>query len=201
LTYCAKIIEAGETQLSQDQQGEFYTSGVIKAMLDAGHAFEALELDREAMHVLGTPSQAVEFCLNWKTPTAQRFCFDLDNTLFTAPRVAGDYTTCEPIARTVEVVKGLHKMGHYIILHTARRMRTHNTNVGAVIADIGALTLASIEKAGIPHHEVHFGKPWAQFYIDDKSVSAYSDLEKEYVESFRRRPYVGSATTPQCRSR
>jgi hypothetical protein len=32
--YCELIIENGITQLSQDMQGEFYTSGVIKAMLD-----------------------------------------------------------------------------------------------------------------------------------------------------------------------
>jgi NDP-sugar pyrophosphorylase family protein len=31
--YCEKIIAAGAMQLSQDQKGEFYTSGVIKAML------------------------------------------------------------------------------------------------------------------------------------------------------------------------
>jgi dTDP-glucose pyrophosphorylase len=55
--YCEKIIEAGAMQLSQDQKGEFYTSGVIKAMLDDGLPCKMLRLERTDLHVLGTPSQ------------------------------------------------------------------------------------------------------------------------------------------------
>merc|ERR1711965_864379 len=70
----------------------------------------------------------------------------------------------------------LKAMGHHIILHTARRMRTHGANVGAVVADV---TIQSLQDAGIDYDELHFGKPWAQFYIDDCGVNAYADLEKE----------------------
>ena len=179
LHYCGVIIDKGETQLSQDMKGEFYTSGVIKAMLDDGERFEALVLDRDCMHVLGTPSQLVDFCRAWPSPEAYRVCFDLDSTLFTAPRVKGDYATCEPIPRAVAMLKHLKAMGHYIILHTARRMRTHSGNVGAIVADVGAVTMESLRKAGVEYDELAFGKPWAQFYVDDKAVWAYADLEKE----------------------
>lgn len=179
LEYCAKIIERGETQLSQDQKGEFYTSGVIKAMLDDGKTFEAIVLKRDDMHVLGTPEQVKEFCLGWSHPSSYRFCFDIDNTLFTSPTVPGDYATCVPIPRTVALLKALHANGHYIILNTARRMRTHAANVGAVVADVGVVTLKALEDARLPYHEIHFGKPWAQFYIDDHAVNAFADLEKE----------------------
>lgn len=179
LKYCGVIIDKGETQLSQDMKGEFYTSGVIKAMLDDGERFEALVLDRDCMHVLGTPAQLVDFCRAWPSPEAYRVCFDLDSTLFTAPRVKGDYATCEPIPRAVAMLKHLKAMGHYIILHTARRMRTHSGNVGAIVADVGAVTMESLRKAGVEYDELAFGKPWAQFYVDDKAVWAYADLEKE----------------------
>ena len=179
LKYCAQIIERGETQLSQDMKGEFYTSGVIKAMLDDGERFEALTLDKEAMHVLGTPAQLKDFCRKWPKPTAYRVCFDLDNTLFGPPEVSGDYSTCRPIPRAVRMCRHLKQMGHHIILHTARRMRTHGANVGAVVADVGAVTIQSLQDAGIEYDELHFGKPWAQFYIDDCGVNAYADLEKE----------------------
>lgn len=178
LEYCAKIIERGETQLSQDQKAEFYTSGVIRAMLEEGLPFEAIVLDKGDMHVLGTPTQVQEFCLK-TTPTALRFCFDVDNTLFTSPTKAGDYTTCRPIKRTVDLLKALYAQGHYIILNTARRMRTHGGNVGALVADVGLVTLKSLDDARIPYHEIHFGKPWAQFYIDDHAINAFADLEKE----------------------
>ena len=58
-------------------------------------------------------------------------------------------------------------------------MRTHGAIVGAVVADVGAVTIQSLQDAGIEYDELHFGKPWAQFYIDDCGVNAYADLEKE----------------------
>ena len=98
-TYCEKIIEAGAMQLSQDQKGEFYTSGVIKAMLDDGLPCKMLQLERTDLHVLGTPSQVEEFCAAWPEQPCLRFVFDLDNTLCTGPKVSGDYSTTEPIPR------------------------------------------------------------------------------------------------------
>lgn len=160
LEYCARIIERGETQLSQDQKGEFYTSGVIKAMLEDDLPFEAIVLDRGDMHVLGTPMQVKDFCNKWTDVPSYRFCFDIDNTLLTAPSIPGDYSTCRPIPRTIDMLRSLHSNGHYIILCTARRMRTHRANVGAVIADIGPATLKTLEDNNVPYHELHFGKPW-----------------------------------------
>ena len=51
--------------------------------------------------------------------------------------------------------------------------------VGAVVADVGAVTLEWLKKHEIPHDEVCFGKPWGQFYIDDLAVDAIQgDLSK-----------------------
>ena len=65
---CERIIEAGAMQLSQDQKGEFYTSGVIKAMLDDKIPCKRLRLKRKEFHVLGTPSQLKEWCATWPEP-------------------------------------------------------------------------------------------------------------------------------------
>jgi histidinol phosphatase-like enzyme len=48
----------------------------------------------------------------------RRFSFDLDGTLVTLPKVAGDYSTVEPIESNIELVKELHKSGNYIIIQT-----------------------------------------------------------------------------------
>eukprot|EP00581_Thalassiosira_minuscula_P017986 CAMPEP_0183731708 /NCGR_PEP_ID=MMETSP0737-20130205/36199_1 /TAXON_ID=385413 /ORGANISM="Thalassiosira miniscula, Strain CCMP1093" /LENGTH=266 /DNA_ID=CAMNT_0025964513 /DNA_START=84 /DNA_END=884 /DNA_ORIENTATION=- len=63
--YCTKIIDMGITQLSQDMKGEFYTSGVIKAMLDDGIPCKRLEIEKENMYVLGTPAQLNVFLEEW----------------------------------------------------------------------------------------------------------------------------------------
>ena len=175
---CRALLEQGATQLSQDKVGEFYTSGVIAKMIDEGHAFRALEVDPSQMHVLGTPSQLKDFCVNRHHQPTLRVCFDLDHTLVTAPRVPGDYSTCDPIPENIAYCRQLYEQGHTIIIATGRRMRTHKGNVAAVVADIGAITIKSLNDNNIPYHELSFGKPYAQFYIDDLAISAFADLPK-----------------------
>lgn len=58
-------------------------------------------------------------------------------------------------------------------------MRTHNGNVGAVIADIGTTTFEQLAKYNIPFHDIHFGKPYADVYIDDLAVNANLDTMQE----------------------
>jgi thiamine kinase-like enzyme len=50
--------------------------------------------------------------------------------------------------------------------------------VGAIVADIGKITFESLDKFDIPYDEIHFGKPYANFYIDDLAVNANSSLDK-----------------------
>ena len=50
-------------------------------------------------------------------------------------------------------------------------MKTHSGNIGKINVDIGKITFETLEKFDIPYDEIYFGKPYADFYIDD--------LEKE----------------------
>jgi capsule biosynthesis phosphatase len=147
-------------------------------MIEEGHSFQALQVDPRRMHVLGTPAQLQAFCIGQRAQPRLRICFDLDHTLVTAPRVPGDYSTCEPIYDNITACRALKTQGHHIIVATGRRMRTHKGNTAAVIADVGAVTLNQLRDLGIPHDEVVFGKPYAQFYIDDLAVSAFDDIHK-----------------------
>lgn len=56
--------------------------------------------------------------------------------------------------RRPQMVRDLHAAGHHIIIHTARRMRTHSGNVSAVVADVGHITIESLKRFGIPYDEV-----------------------------------------------
>jgi capsule biosynthesis phosphatase len=107
------------------------------------------------------------------------YCFDLDNTLITSPVIPGDYSTVLPIQKNIDFLKYLHRFGNTIIIYTARRMKTHNGNVGKVVADVGQQTMDTLTKFGIPYDEIYFGKPYADAYIDDLAVNHQSvDLEK-----------------------
>jgi len=137
---------------------------------------------------LGTPLHVRIFCNNFpvisanshtKITKSKRYCFDLDNTLVSFPKIYGDYTTVEPITNNINFVRYLKKLGHIIIIYTARRMKTHCHNQGKVLADIGKITFDTLSKFNIPYDEIYFGKPYADFYIDDLAISSYQNLEKE----------------------
>ena len=102
-----------------------------------------------------------------------RVCFDLDNTLVTYPSVPNDYTTVKPIQKMVELSRHLKSLGYEIIIYTARRMKTHNNNVGCVIKDIALTTINTLEEFKIPYDELIFGKPIADIYIDDRAINPY----------------------------
>lgn len=160
------------------QKNEFYVSNLYSMMLSEGESVMSSLVSDFAC--LGTPNQLKSFCSNFnKSVKKLRVCFDLDNTLTTYPEVDGDYSTVKPIEKNIRTLRKLKESGHEIIIHTARRMKTHGGNVAKVVADIGRTTIDTLEKFSIPYDELHFGKPYADFYIDDLSVSPYDDMEKE----------------------
>ncbi len=156
---------------------EFYISNIYSKMLERNDKIIADEV--KAHNSVGIPFLLKSFCINQIDKMPQkRICFDLDNTLVTYPAVKGDYTTVEPISRTIGYVKFLKKLGHTIIIQTARRMRTHNGDVEAVKKDIGKITEDTIKKYEIPCDELYYGKPYAHFYVDDLGVNTFQELDK-----------------------
>jgi capsule biosynthesis phosphatase len=159
------------------QKGEYYMSSVYRILLDYREPLKAIIVAKEDVVCLGTPEQAIMALP--KVFVSRRFCFDLDGTLVTFPKVKGDYETVEPITHNIKYLRYLKSMGHTIIIHTARRMRTHKGNVGSVIKDIGMITLQTLQNMNIPYDELVFGKPDADFYVDDKAISYSNSWEKE----------------------
>ena len=159
------------------EKGEFYISGVYRLMLRDGIKIKGTMI--EEFSCVGTPLQLKIFSsLNLGKGTPRRICFDLDNTLVSYPEVAGDYTTVKPIWRVIKFAQFLQKAGNEIIIYSARRMKTHSGNVGKIVADVGKITLDTIEKFSIPCDELYFGKPFAHHYVDDLGVVPDVSIEK-----------------------
>ena len=106
-----------------------------------------------------------------------RYCFDIDGTITQLRKEGQDYSQVLPINSTLELIKNLKSKGHYIILYTARGMQTHSGNLGKVIATQSKTLFDWLEFYGIPYDEIYFGKPSADFYIDDKAVNI-NDINK-----------------------
>lgn len=169
-------------------KNEYYTSTVINEMLKQNIKFQYEKIDTKNYICLGTPMQLRLFCNNYPKISSLtnetvinplRFCFDLDNTLVTYPVIQNDYRTVKPIIQNINYLKYLKKFGHTIIIYTARRMKTFNSNLGQINKDIGKITFDTLDKFDIPYDELYFGKPYADFYIDDLAINAYDSFEKE----------------------
>lgn len=180
-SYCFKTASLLKSKieklLSSKNNREIYISDVYNLMLK-----ERIEVKSEFVdnfYCLGTPKQLKIFSSYFINDTKYRFCFDLDNTLVTFPKVKGDYTTVEPIQSNIDFLNFLYEDGHKIIIYTARRMKTHNGDVAKVEKDIKNTTIETLKNFNIRYHDLIFGKPYADFYIDDLSINASFDLEKE----------------------
>lgn len=161
-----------------NQKGEFYISCIIGHMLSLNKIFYNKIILKDEYHCLGTPLQIKMLPDKLSSINKKRYCFDLDNTLVTFPKISNDYTSVEPIQQNIDILKKIKLYGNTIIIYTARNMKTYNGNVGKACANIGKITFDTLEKFNIPYDEIYFGKPMADFYIDDLAVSSYENLEK-----------------------
>lgn len=164
-----------ELVLDDNQYSEFFLSHVYEKLIQRNYAIYAHLI--EGFDCIGTPQQLQTYCMI-HDQEKKRFCFDLDNTLVTYPKEAGNYGTVEPIIKNIKLVQYLHKQGHTIIIQTARKMKSGMQNAGVATKLAYISVTNTLTKYNIPFDELHFGKPQADFYIDDLSVKPW-DIEKE----------------------
>ena len=100
----------------------------------------------------------------------KRICIDLDGVIAELKLPGQSYGDVGVVPGAVEKLRALKESGHYLILNTARHMKTCNGNVGLVQARVGKQTLDWLAKHEVPYDEVFFGKPWAQIYLDDNAM-------------------------------
>jgi capsule biosynthesis phosphatase len=111
---------------------------------------------------------------------SRRICIDLDGVICELKKPSQSYESLSPVSGAAETIKQLRDNGNYIILYTARHMKTTQSNQGLVAARVGAITLDWLEKNSIEYDEIYFGKPWADIYIDDNAYrfSSWNEIGK-----------------------
>lgn len=102
--------------------------------------------------------------------------FDLDDTICFPNLEYTDtkqrYGNAQPNGRVIAVMKKLKDDGYHIIIHSARRMVTHNGDIDKIKNDVGELTSDWLKFFGVPYDELIFGKPYAStYYVDDKAMN------------------------------
>ncbi len=96
------------------------------------------------------------------TAGKKRFVFDIDGVIAKIA-VNNEYSIAEPNVVMIDIINKLYDMNNEIILLTARGYVTG--------IDWREITENQLKKWGVHYHELHFGKPNADFYVDDHMIS------------------------------
>ena len=89
-----------------------------------------------------------------------RYVVDIDNTICSQE---DDYRDAKPFLKTIEKFNQLYKEGHEIVYFTAR-----GTETGM---DWREVTENQFKDWGVLYSDLLFGKPAADFYVDDKALN------------------------------
>jgi CMP-N-acetylneuraminic acid synthetase len=89
------------------------------------------------------------------------FVFDIDGVIAKIQKDL-DYSLAEPNERMIGIINKLYDYGNKIVLFTARGYVTG--------IDWSKITTDQMKRWGLKHHEIKFGKPNADYYIDDKMI-------------------------------
>ena len=100
------------------------------------------------------------------------FVFDIDGTICNT--IGSNYVDATPIMYRIEKINELFDAGNIIIFHTARGMGSSANNAEAAKKMWLDLTLKQLSQWNIRFHDLFFGKPSGDIYIDDKGLSDFT---------------------------
>lgn len=127
-----------------------------------GHVMSE-NFDIDDPHHFRTAAAAADVATTGTTgpPVRRTLCIDIDGVLATTVP-ADRYHEAEPLHGAIASVNELFDAGHEIVLFTARGSATG--------ADWRDLTERQMREWGVRYHRLMFGKPAADYYVDDRAL-------------------------------
>ena len=86
-----------------------------------------------------------------------KYVVDIDGTICSQEK---DYSKAQPFLDRIQKINNLYDNGHYVVYFTAR-----GTETGI---DWREVTENQFKEWSVKYHEMIFGKPSADYYIDDR---------------------------------
>lgn len=123
---------------------------------------EGLELGKKECDIIDA------YCKEKNIEKIMIYCFDIDGTI--CSNTDGEYEDAKPFLEIIERVNRLFDEGNTIYFYTARGATTGK--------DWSEKTKSQLQKWSVKYHQVFFGKPTADIYIDDKAMSLKDWLTK-----------------------
>lgn len=95
---------------------------------------------------------------------------DIDETICTAVS-DGNYANAIPLVNNINKINNLYENDNHIIYWTAR-----GTGTGI---DWREVTTKQFDEWGVKYHELRFGKPIYDLFIDDKNINSRDYFDDE----------------------
>lgn len=187
----AVFLELAKEALAQSSpETEQYVAPLYNQMIEKG--LKVVVDPVSGFFPFGTPEQLEAY---WKVSkaallkqnTSKVLVVDLDNTI-TIEDPKYSYSEKKPNLPLIKKLQDYHQNGYKIIIFSARRMKTHQNNEAAVVADMAEVTMQWLKKHQVPCDGLKFGKPYAEngFYIDDRAIRPSEFLSCTEEELFQR---------------
>ena len=110
-------------------------------------------------------------------------CFDIDNTI--CKTIKNHYKKSIPIKSNIKAINKIYEKGFYIKLFTARFMGRSKEN--AIIAKKRGynLTKKQLKLWDVKYHELIFGKPSFDLYVDDKALGFKKNWSSQILRKLK----------------
>lgn len=138
------------------------TGSRIRGYIDQGFYDIDEENQLQAVSAIMLQKHGIQKSFSDNDINSKTFCFDIDGVIATITQ-DNDYNLAKPRQEMIDQINRLHASGHTIILNTARGFLTG--------IDWEITTIEQLNLWGVNYHKIYFGKPAADFYIDDKMLS------------------------------
>jgi capsule biosynthesis phosphatase len=96
-----------------------------------------------------------------------------------------EYSELQPDTDVLNSMHEYKNKGFYIILYTARNMRTYEGRLGKINANTAPVLLDWLSEHEVPYDEIRLGKPWCGnegYYIDDRAIRPSEFTENDHNE-------------------
>lgn len=105
--------------------------------------------------------------------------FDIDDTICHA--INRDYVNAKPLKNVIEKINNLHdELGFEVELYTSRGMISCSGDLVKIEKKNKQILVDWLEKNNVHYDTLTFGKPIADFYVDDKGISLKDFMNNSY---------------------
>jgi CMP-N,N'-diacetyllegionaminic acid synthase len=96
-------------------------------------------------------------------------CFDIDNVICTTKKNL--YKKSTPKKNVILEINKLYEAGYFIKLFTSRYMGRSKENRSIATKKAKTITTKQLKIWGVKFHELIFGKPSYDVFVDDKAIT------------------------------